>query len=157
MAALLSTPGLSLYSIPAAWVSLWLPINQRFAMILFKTQAGYNNVIPRTNAERLQNDPTVPKDFVETCAKLEGAHKNGLETFPLWVAAVLAGNFAGVETETLNKASAAFVFSRFLYNYIYVNSSTNAQGYTRTGTWATSIGICMYVLVKAGNKLRLKA
>ncbi|KZV97392.1 hypothetical protein EXIGLDRAFT_731093 [Exidia glandulosa HHB12029] len=154
MDALLSMPGLSMYSIPAAWLSLFLPFNQRFGMIT--NRIGYNNVTPRHNAAALKTDPTLPKDFVEKCAKLEGAHQNGLETFPVWVAAVLAGNFAGLETQTMNTASIAFVVSRFAYNYIYVNGKTNSQGYVRTGTWATSIGICMWVLVKAGNKLRAR-
>lgn len=33
------------------------------------------SVTPRGNEERMKSDPTLPKDFVEKCAKLEAAHK----------------------------------------------------------------------------------
>ncbi|EJD36088.1 hypothetical protein AURDEDRAFT_188477 [Auricularia subglabra TFB-10046 SS5] len=154
MSALLSTPGLSLYAIPAAWVTAWLPFNQRFGMIL--NRIGYDNVTPRRIQGQLQSDASLPKDFIDKCAKLDGAHKNGNEVLPLWIAAVITGNFAGLDTEILNGASLAFVGTRFLYNYLYVNGKTNAQGYMRTGAWGTSIGICMYVLIKAANKVRAR-
>ncbi|KZV97393.1 hypothetical protein EXIGLDRAFT_764515 [Exidia glandulosa HHB12029] len=151
--ALLNTPGLSLYAIPAAWISAFIPFFQRTQMLKNLKHMHYDNVVPRTNADTLRRDPALPKEFVATCAKLEGAHQNGLETFPLFVAAALAGNVAGLETRTLNIASISFVLARLAYNYAYVTAKTDGQGVARSLAWMTS-QVCFYVLVKSGNALR---
>ncbi|KZV97394.1 hypothetical protein EXIGLDRAFT_764516 [Exidia glandulosa HHB12029] len=151
---LLNTPGVSFYAIPAAWISVFLPFFQKRNMLVNLKHMHYDNVVPRRNADAFKRDTVLPKEFVATCAKLEGAHQNGLETFPVFVAAVLAGNVASLDTRTLNIASISYVLARLAYNYAYVNAKTDGQGFARTGAWVTSLGICFYVLVKAGKALR---
>ncbi|KAI5122626.1 hypothetical protein M0805_008715 [Coniferiporia weirii] len=143
---------LSLYSIPVVWFTTFYPMNMKFALI--DKTIGYNNLQPRSNTKRLLEDPKVPREIALRAERLEGAHLNGNEVFPLWVAAVLAGNHAGISNGTLNFVSAAFISFRLLYNYVYITQSTSAISWVRSTIFFTSLGFPMYLLIKAGNIVR---
>jgi len=81
---------------------------------------------------------------------------NGNAILPLWIGAVLAGNFAGISNHTLNVASAIFIALRVSYNYIYTNATTAAASRLRTIVWLLSMGVPLYLLVKSGNIVRSK-
>ncbi|KAL5523224.1 hypothetical protein ACEPAF_1491 [Sanghuangporus sanghuang] len=154
MSILLNTP-LSLYSIPVVWYTSFYPMNVKFALI--QKTMGYNKIVslqPRANTKRIMEDPSVPRDVAERVERLEGAHLNGNEILPLWIGAVLAGNMAGISNKTLNIASAGFIATRMLYNYVYINQSTVRASWTRSALFFTSLGFPMYLLVKAGNLVR---
>ncbi|KAL5499205.1 hypothetical protein ACEPAH_1723 [Sanghuangporus vaninii] len=151
MSISLNTP-LSLYSIPVVWYTSFYPMNMKFALI--QKTVGYNNLQPRANTKRIMENPSVPRDVAERVERLEGAHLNGNEILPLWIGAVLAGNMAGISNKTLNIASAGFIATRMLYNYVYINQSTVRASWTRSALFFTSLGFPMYLLVKAGNLVR---
>ncbi|TDL22784.1 hypothetical protein BD410DRAFT_788108 [Rickenella mellea] len=148
-----STP-LSLYSIPAVWLTSFVPMNLKFSLIA--RTIGYNNVQPRANTGRMVNNRAVPKDVAAQAERMEGAHLNGNEMLPIWIAAVLAGNQAGVAQETLNSVSVAFIVTRILYNYVYITHTTQLASTLRTGLWSISLSLPMYLIVKAGNILRTR-
>ncbi|EJC98315.1 uncharacterized protein FOMMEDRAFT_23854 [Fomitiporia mediterranea MF3/22] len=151
MPVTLDTP-LSIYSIPLVWYTAFYPMNVKFALI--DKTIGYNNLQPRANTKRITEDEKVPRDVAERVQRLEGAHLNGNEILPLWIGAVLAGNMAGITNKTLNIASAGFIATRMLYNYVYINQKTVGVSWLRTALFFTSIGFPMYLFVKAGNLLR---
>jgi len=80
---------------------------------------------------------------------MEGAHVNGNESLPLWVGAVLAGNYAGLEQSILNKVAIFYILSRCLYNYVYINHTTALQSRLRTAIWTIGFLAPMYLLVMA--------
>ncbi|KZV97391.1 hypothetical protein EXIGLDRAFT_832944 [Exidia glandulosa HHB12029] len=143
-ASFIDTP-LSFFSIPLIWLAAQAPARMRVNAINGKV--GYNNLAPRKNIERLEKDPNTDKEFLNRIIRLEGAHQNGLEAFPLWAVAVIAGNVGGMENRTLNICSALYVAGRFLYIYVYLNQKTRAQSIMRTGVWALTTAIPLYVLV----------
>jgi len=145
---------LSLYSIPVVWFTSFYPMNMKFALI--DKYMGYNNVQPRANTKKIFESETIPKGVAARAERLEGAHLNGNEILPMWIGAVLAGNFAGVPNETLNTASAVFIALRVTYNYIYTNTTTAPASWFRTAVWFSSMGVPIYLLVKAGNLVRSK-
>ncbi|KAF8518268.1 hypothetical protein BU17DRAFT_48853 [Hysterangium stoloniferum] len=150
--SLLSTP-LSLYSIPVAYFMAFYPHNAKFSLIA--RTVGWNNLDPRShNQETLVKKGMAP-ELAAKVDRMAAAHQNGNETFPLWAVAVLAANFAGVDTCTLNTVSGGFVLARLLFNYIYINQTTPTASWLRTLTFFSSISLPMYLLVKAGNKLCL--
>jgi len=126
----------------------------KFALI--DKYLGYNNVQPRANTKKFAENGSVPKEIAERAERLEGAHLNGNEILPMWVGAVLAGNFVGIPNETMNTASALFIGLRVLYNYIYTTHSSMAVSRVRTGVWLSSMGVPIYLLVKAGNIVNSK-
>ncbi|EIN08264.1 hypothetical protein PUNSTDRAFT_143904 [Punctularia strigosozonata HHB-11173 SS5] len=146
----LATTGLSLYSIPAAYFAALYP--HILKNILIQKTIGLNNVHPRSQLKRLEEkNPTV----FARADRMYSAHVNGNEIFPLWAAAVLAGNYAGLSPETLNTFALAFIGSRVLYNTIYISDSLNriAGGRLRSLVWMISVVTPLTLLFKAANKL----
>ncbi|KAJ6605184.1 hypothetical protein DFH09DRAFT_1017817 [Mycena vulgaris] len=142
---------LSLYSIPAVWFTAFFPVMLKSASIT--KLKGFNNVQPRSNTSRVTADKEVPPAISARIERMEGAHLNGNENFPIWVAAILAGNFAGIENYTLNVVSIAYVFGRALYNYIYINQNTRFQSSLRSMVFFTTLSLPMYLLFTAAGKL----
>jgi len=143
--SLLAAP-LSLYSLPASWVLALIPANLRVALI--QKTAGYDNVNPRANADRKQLAP----DVAGKVKRLEGAHSNGLESFALWTAALLAGTVAKLDNTTLNAFAASYLALRVAYTWIYINQTSQALAFLRTTVWFVHAGLCLVLMVMAGNK-----
>jgi uncharacterized MAPEG superfamily protein len=114
----------SLYTIPAAWV---LSIAPHF----YAASLGgkkFDNKQPRTYTSSLSSDQTVDKATKDKIIRAEGAQQNGFENLGLFAAAVLAGNFAKLDHETLNWLSMGYLGSRIAYNLLYVNNTSEATG-----------------------------
>ncbi|KAL0960195.1 hypothetical protein HGRIS_011829 [Hohenbuehelia grisea] len=139
------TSPLSLYSIPVIWFSAFYPNTLKF--LLIDKTLGYDNTLPRGNPNRLaaaesKREAATPSEVSLRAQRMDGAHMNGNENFPLWVAAILAGNLVGLDNYTLNTVSIAYVATRLLYNHIYINHNTVLKGWLRTIVFFS--GLCMF-------------
>ncbi|KAI0084076.1 hypothetical protein BDY19DRAFT_562016 [Irpex rosettiformis] len=152
MALNLDSP-LSLYSIPAVWFTAFYPVTLKTG-ILRSTAVGYNNIQPRQNVERAKASHTLDQATTDLISRYEGAHLNGMENLPLWFAAILAGHFAGLSHRTLNYFSAAYISTRLLYNYVYVNQKTAAHSWVRSVVYFTGLSMPLTILIKAANRLQ---
>ncbi|KAJ7456905.1 hypothetical protein FB451DRAFT_598016 [Mycena latifolia] len=150
MPVTLSTP-LSLYSIPAVWLTAFLPVTMK--TILIQQVKGYNNLEPRPNTSRIGTDKAIPPAVAARILRMEGAHLNGYENFPIWIAAVLAGNMAGLDNYTLNVTSLLYIAGRVTYNYIYFNQATEFHSWVRTGVFFSTLSLPMYLIFKAAGKM----
>ncbi|KAF7367716.1 hypothetical protein MSAN_00835400 [Mycena sanguinolenta] len=150
-ASFLSTP-LSFYSIPVVWLTAFFPVVLKTSTI--NKVKGFNNVQPRGNVARVSSDAKIPPEIAQRIERMEGAHFNGNENFPIWIAAVLAGNFAGLDNHTMNVIAIAYICGRVLYNYVYINQKTRFQSVLRTLVFFSTLSLPMYLLVSAANKLR---
>ncbi|KAF9496419.1 hypothetical protein BDN71DRAFT_1588954 [Pleurotus eryngii] len=135
----LSSPSLSLYSIPAAWFCAFYPNTLKF-FIIDKT-VGYDNTNPRGNLARTKGNDKFKPGVVEKIHRMEGAHQNGNEAFPLWAAAIITGNLVGLEHRTLNICSIAYIGLRLLYNYIYISHNSFMKGSARSVVFFTALRI----------------
>ncbi|KAJ7259820.1 hypothetical protein C8J57DRAFT_1184994 [Mycena rebaudengoi] len=151
MSSYIPTNNLSLYSIPAVWLTAFFPVMMKTATIA--TVRGFNNVQPRRNTVRVYQDKNVTPEILARIERMEGAHLNGNENLPIWIAAILAGNFAGLDNKILNQASLAYFVGRVLYNFIYINQKTRAQSSIRSLVYAGTLSIPMYLLFKAASKI----
>ncbi|GJE85338.1 MAPEG family protein [Phanerochaete sordida] len=152
----LSTPGLALYSLPAAWVVAFYPNYMRAQSM--KKLRGYSNVKPRENAELLKDSSeTLDETTRNRLARMIGAHQNGMENLPIWFAAVLAGHVAGLPHRTMNMFAGGYLALRLLYNYIYFNQRTEAEARYRTLVYFAGLGFPITLMIKAANKLRAAA
>jgi uncharacterized MAPEG superfamily protein len=61
----------------------------------------------------------------------EAAHKNALENFPLFAAAMIVGNEAGLEAGTLNLVGVGYLVCRGVYSWLYVNTTSEKKSYAR--------------------------
>ena len=159
--------------IPAAWVIAFLP--HAYAASQSKI---FDNRSPRTYASSLEKDQTIdkavslfaiiikslpnntPLTVDQTKARIlrcEGAQTNGFENLGLFATAVLAGNLAGIPTQTLNTLSGGYCLSRILYNFIYINNTSEAMANTRSVVFLAGIGQMFTLFIQSGNVLREKA
>ncbi|KAJ7270938.1 hypothetical protein C8J57DRAFT_1320093 [Mycena rebaudengoi] len=153
----LSTP-LSLYSIPAVWLTAFLP--NTFKFFLIEKLKGYKNLEPRQNTHRIVQDKAIPPAIAARIQRMEGAHLNGYENFPIWIAAILAGNFAGLDNYTLNVVSLTYISGRSLYNYLYFNQATEFQSWLRSSVYFGSLcerTLPMYLIFKSAAKISAAA
>jgi uncharacterized MAPEG superfamily protein len=89
--------------------------------------------------------------------RCEGAQTNGFENLGLFATAVLAGNLAGLPAQTLNTLSSGYCLSRIVYNFIYINNTSEAMANTRTMVFLAGIGQIFTLFIQSGNILRGKA
>ncbi|KAF8587783.1 hypothetical protein K439DRAFT_1630394 [Ramaria rubella] len=148
----LDTP-LSLYSIPIVWVTAFYPHNKKYRLI--SNSVGFDNVHPRSNEQDQLTKKGMSKELVDKVSRLTAAHQNGNEAFPLWAAAVLVANQAGIENRTLNIVSVGYISLRLFFNYIYIKNTTAGASSLRTATWFLGLSLPMYLLIKAANKTHL--
>jgi len=65
----------------------------------------------------------------------------------------LAGNLAKLPSRDLNYMAIDYLAARVLYTAVYMGVKSELGSYLRTGIWAWSISIPIWVLVRAGNAL----
>lgn len=118
---------------------------------------------------------TLPPAVFATFERAEAAHKNSMETLPLFIAATLSGVFAEKLTRTdVGNAqfSAIFLGLRVLYTLLYVsrrsspsfrasctyfgaqiNTSSEQASHARSLTWTAGLALCFYQIYKAAVAL----
>ncbi|OLN88352.1 hypothetical protein CCHL11_00523 [Colletotrichum chlorophyti] len=146
----LAQKGLSLYSVPAAFVMALLPN-------VYATASAGKNYDP-ANPRKLQ-DAVAAEDKIDKIVKArifraQAATQNAFETLGLFAASVVAANAAGVDARTTNVLALGYLGCRALYNVIYVRLQDNRNvAPLRSLVWTTSIGIIFTLYVKAASKL----
>lgn len=63
--------------------------NQCYSLLSELTIIAMESVDPRSNTQRLASQQTTSGDLAARVRRLEGAHLNGMETFPLWCTAIV--------------------------------------------------------------------
>ncbi|KAI1506225.1 hypothetical protein F5X99DRAFT_404272 [Biscogniauxia marginata] len=105
---------------------------------------------PRTFAARLGN-ADIDKQVKARILRAESASANAFENLPLYAAAVVAGNTAGLPKQTLNALSAGYIASRLVYTWVYIWGQNNRKlAGARTLVWGVGVGFIMTLFVKAG-------
>ena len=87
-------------------------------------------------------------------ARCEAAHSNGMETLPMFAAALVAANTAGVSVPTINGAALIYLGLRVGYNITYVFLQENKRlAPLRTAFWFPGAITWLYLFWKAGSRL----
>ena len=74
-----------------------------------------------------------------------------MENLPIFAATVLCGNLTQLDPYLMNITSGAFLALRLAYLVAYFEITTPRLSYIRSLFWMTSVVVCMYVMVSAGN------
>lgn len=74
--------------------------------------------MPRTNLDTWKGK--LPTELWNHLARARGAHLNSMEVFPLFAAAMVAGNVAGLPASDLNGTAMSFFAARGLYMALYI-------------------------------------
>ena len=113
-----------------------------------KERKVYDNRNPRAATPESLRKVMGPPTY-EKYSKAKAAHVNGHENFPLFAAAMLAGNFAGLDPRSLNLVAASLLTMRVVYSISYVVAKTRAQSFIRSLIFNVATFIKLYILVKA--------
>ncbi|KAF9477951.1 hypothetical protein BDN70DRAFT_994571 [Pholiota conissans] len=140
---------LSLYTIPVVWFTGFYPHTLKFMTI--DKLIGYNNTLPRSSDAKSATGK-VPQATQLRLARMEGAHANGNEAMPLWFAAVLAGNLAGLDTHWLNVMALSYVATRVAYNTTYIYYNDVAGGWIRSFFYFFGLSFPLRILFKAASQ-----
>src|SRR5436190_19190460 len=115
----------SIYTIPAAWL-LAQAVSPRVRL----TSLGLgHNVYPRDDLAKASANLS-PAETAKL-KRQEAAHVNGLENFPLFAAAMIVGNEAGLEARTLNLLGVGYLACRGVYTWLYTTVSKEKTSYLR--------------------------
>ena len=132
----LTTHNYSVYSLPLAFLLAQF-VSPRVA--LHKLGLGHNvsprddlvTATPTSGTTKPPHGKSISVADLATLKRREGAHKNGLENFPLFVAAIIVGNDAGLGTVEMNAIAAGYLGIRCLYNYLYVTVDKEKDSHWR--------------------------
>ncbi|KAK9450352.1 uncharacterized protein V1518DRAFT_413630 [Limtongia smithiae] len=119
--------------IPIVWVIGLLPHTFSVLLIAFYG-APFSNVIPRSNFNGLTTKK-VPIHIQQMAMKAQGAHRNGHECFPLFVAAVLIMNGSPVPFHKQNVYAISYAVLRILFNTLYIFVSSEGVSLVRSLVW----------------------
>jgi uncharacterized MAPEG superfamily protein len=144
---------LSFFAVPVFWLLTLLP--HSYAVLIMKSanNGRWNNSSPRSSNWDETLRKSTPKDIYARYERGEAAHKNGMENLPIFVGAILAGNFAHLDTRTLNLFVVLYLFARIIYTLFYVSISSHRLSFLRSCTWFLSTMLCMGIFIKAGLAL----
>ncbi|KAG6147390.1 hypothetical protein E4U28_007157 [Claviceps purpurea] len=141
---------LSFYTVPAAFGLCLLPHLYAVGSAGFTV---YDNSYPRAYRDTLVKDTSISKVQKQKILRAEAASLNGIETIGLFAASVIAGNYAQLDTATLNHLSLGYLFWRVAYTLSYIFIQNRRLSWLRTAIWqVTGIYLAMF-WIKAGGKL----
>merc|ERR1711933_243604 len=101
------------------------------------SKGNANNTNPRAQTETLKADPVLG----DAISRGMAAHNNGLESFPVFAAGILACMAAGVDRRIAGKIASAHLLLRGAFNicYVLLPPSEFPVGVMRTFSWAMSL------------------
>ncbi|KAI0115961.1 hypothetical protein GGR51DRAFT_502763 [Nemania sp. FL0031] len=140
----------SFYALPVAWFVAFLP------GVYSKSLGGknYDLASPRQYVENVLKDEKLPQATKNKILRSEAAAANGQDTVNLFIASVIAANYAGVPVESINKLAGLYLASRVVYNFTYIFLQENRSfAPVRSLVWNVGIVSWVTLFVKAGNRL----
>jgi uncharacterized MAPEG superfamily protein len=115
----------SIYTIPAAYLIAQLTTPN----LVLQSHGLRHNVSPRGDVDKAATALT-PAEAARV-KRIDNAHQNALENFPLFAAAMIVGNEAGLEAGTLNLLAFGYLATRGLYTWLYVSVANEKTSYIR--------------------------
>ncbi|KAJ3017171.1 hypothetical protein HKX48_003685 [Thoreauomyces humboldtii] len=138
----------SLYAVPGTLVLAYVPHLLKSSIVL-KATGTLDNVNPRKQLEAARGRMTASS--YDRAKRAEAAHANGMETFPVYAAALILGNLAHLPVDTLNTYAAIFLGTRFLYNFVYVMNTTRPVAALRSLLWGAGVGSAISLMFQAAS------
>ncbi|KAH0289198.1 hypothetical protein M436DRAFT_64375 [Aureobasidium namibiae CBS 147.97] len=147
-------PDYALLAIPAFTFLAVVP--HAYALSTVKKHTQWSNANGRGESNIQHVKKTLPPAVFATYERAEAAHKNSMESLPLFIAATLSGVFAEKLTRTdVGNAQFAAIFLgiRILYTLLYINTSSEQASHARSMTWTAGLALCFYQIYKAAVAL----
>ena len=116
----MTTTNYSIYTIPAFWVLAVAPHAYSAALIYRGTNGRLDNANPRGASFAEMCKKSLDKKTLARVERARAAEANGFENLPLFAAAVICANMAGLDHGTLNSVSCeAFFLASFFFFFAF--------------------------------------
>lgn len=108
---------------------------------------GYDLRDPRRSVQlAIQGDSNSAK-FI---SRAQGAHLNGLESWPQFAVAVLMAHIAGISANEQDACATIYILARIAYTYVYCHNTTGKRALLRSTLWFAGMIPTFYLAFKAG-------
>lgn len=145
------TPNFSIYSIPAYYVLTLAPHVYSTAIVSRVSHKIYDNRNPRGTLQSQSIQKSVPQPTFLMYERARACHNNGMENMSLFIGAIILGNMANLDNETLNWGAGTFLVLRALYTVAYVKIESKKASFLRTLVWVAGVITCLWMTVKAAG------
>ncbi|KAK9239630.1 hypothetical protein V1525DRAFT_29623 [Lipomyces kononenkoae] len=145
----------SLFALPAYYILSLYPHVYALNLIRAATNGQWDNANPRSTLWDETMKRIVPKETYACFERAEGAHKNGMENFPLFATALVLGTVAELPSQTMNAFAGMFLIVRALYTAAYINIKRGKISLVRTALFGLGMGLCISSIGMAANKVML--
>lgn len=156
MSSFLDSYNLSILALPAYYLLSIVPHAYAITLGSGGDVSKFDNANPRSLSQKDRFKQSLSPELYARYERAEAAHHNSFESMPLFVAATLAGNMAGLKREGwdgMDGFAGAFLAVRALYAALYVNHTTQGASYVRSSLWAAGMALCVRVLVKSAKAM----
>ncbi|KAF1835483.1 hypothetical protein BDW02DRAFT_284097 [Decorospora gaudefroyi] len=157
MASFLDSYNVSVLAIPAYFILSVLP----HGLAVFVATQGkfgtWDNRNPRSSDMKAQLKQRLPAKEYAKYERMEACHANGMENLPLFIAAVVLGNMAGLKQDDLTAFVTAFLAIRVCYTVAYIMTSSQAPTLLRSGLWVAGFSLCFKVIIGAAAAMGSQA
>ncbi|KAL8858887.1 MAG: hypothetical protein Q9178_004566 [Gyalolechia marmorata] len=141
----------SIYSIPIYFLINFIPHTYSTLIVSNGSPKNWDNANPKSTVVREKFQKRVSAATFTRWERARAAHNNGIENFPLLIAAVILGNMARIDAGTLNWTFGSFLALRAIFIVAYIGISDRRLSYFRTVVFNISVFQCLWILFKAGN------
>ena len=101
----MTTTNYSIYAIPAFWLIAFGPHFYSAALIRRGTNGRVDNANPRGDSFAAMYKKSLDRATLGMVERARAAEANAFENLPVFAAAVICGNMAGLDVGTLNSVS----------------------------------------------------
>lgn len=153
MSSLFSRYDLSVLSIPAYFILAMIPHGWAISVASQGKINTWDNRNPRNTDLKVKLKARLPAEIYAKYERLEACHANSMESFPLFTAAVVLGNIAGLKEDEMTSFAAYFLAFRVAYMLVYATHKTQGPTALRTGIWYVGVGLCFKMIIQAAKAL----
>ena len=143
----------SLFAIPVYWLLCLLPHSYAVLIMQMATNWRWDNSNPRSSKWDATMRESTPAEVYARYERAEAAHKNGMESLPIFVGAVLAGNISNLDSSDLNNFVVAYLCLRVVYTVVYISVSSPLLSIFRDAIWIVSSSMCSNIFFRGGYAL----
>ena len=156
MPSLLDTYNPSVLAIPAYYVLSVLPHSYALSVATQGKVLEWDNRNPRSSTMKAKLKDRLDADTFALYERAEACHANGMENLPLFAAAVILGNLAGLKKEGLGGMTGfagTYLAMRLAYTAVYLTTKTQGPTVLRSGLWVAGFSLCFRIIFKAAKAL----
>jgi uncharacterized MAPEG superfamily protein len=146
----------SILAIPVVHLLSILPHSYALGVATRGQVSLWDNRNPRSSTMKEKLKQRLTAEEFARFERLEACHANGMENLPIFAAAVILGNMAGLKKDGwggMTGFAATFLAIRLAYTAVYVTHTTQGPTLIRSGLWMAGVGLCWRIMFKAARAL----